>query len=79
MAAEVMLADLDWELPHIKTGCTSIAYKSLKTKSGNTMVSRNFDYASFLVPYLVLRKNAPIGYNKTIDLIYLHIFAYIRI
>ncbi len=68
MAAEVMLADLDWELPHIKTGCTSIAYKSLKTKSGNTMVSRNFDYASFLVPYLVLRKNTPIGYNKTIDL-----------
>lgn len=68
MAAEVMLADLDWELPHLKTGCTSIAYKSAKTKSGNTMVSRNFDYASFLVPYLVLRKNFPKGFNKTVDL-----------
>ena len=65
---EILLNDLDWELPHIKTGCTSIAYKSTKTKSGHTFISRNFDYAKFVVPFLMLRKNIPEGYNKTYDL-----------
>ena len=28
--AELLLGELDWELPHLKTGCTSIAYRSNK-------------------------------------------------
>jgi hypothetical protein len=62
------LNDLDWELPHLKTGCTSIAYKSNKTEQGHTFISRNFDYAKFAVPLLMVRKNFPIGFNKTFDL-----------
>lgn len=65
---ELMFGDLDWELPHLETGCTSIAYKSSKTESGHAMISRNFDYAKFVVPYLILRKNVPKGFNKTYDL-----------
>ena len=67
-AAELLLGELDWELPHLKTGCTSIAYKSNKTESNHTMISRNFDYAQFIVPYLMIRKNEPPGLNKTMDL-----------
>jgi predicted choloylglycine hydrolase len=67
-AAELLLGDLDWELPHLKTGCTSIAYKSSKTEAGHTMISRNFDYAKFIVPYLMLRKNEPTGFNISYDL-----------
>ncbi len=67
-AAELLLGDLDWELPHLRTGCTSIAYKRNITESGQTMVSRNFDYAKFIVPYLMLRRNNPIGLNTTYDL-----------
>ncbi|MHA1492038.1 MAG: C45 family autoproteolytic acyltransferase/hydrolase [Promethearchaeota archaeon] len=65
---ELLLNDLDWELPHFKTGCTSIAYKSNKTESGHALISRNFDYAKFVVPYLVLRRNLPTGFNRTYDL-----------
>ncbi|MHA1284569.1 MAG: C45 family autoproteolytic acyltransferase/hydrolase [Promethearchaeota archaeon] len=67
-AAELMLAELDWELPHIETGCTSIAFKSVITESSNTLIARNFDYAKFILPYLILRKNIPKGFNKTFDL-----------
>jgi predicted choloylglycine hydrolase len=65
---ELLLNDLDWELPHLTTGCTSIAYRSTKTESGHTMISRNFDYAKFVVPYLMLRKNVPNDFNITYDL-----------
>ena len=67
-AAELMLAELDWELPHLKSGCTSIAYQGDITESGHTMVSRNFDYARFIVPFLMLRTNRPQGLNATYDL-----------
>ena len=66
--AELLLGELDWELPHLKTGCTSIAYKSSKTIIENTMISRNFDYAKFIVPFLMLRKNIPDAFNTTYDL-----------
>ncbi len=66
--AELLLGDVDWELPHLQTGCTSIAYKSNKTESGHTMISRNFDYAKFIVPFLMLRKNEPVGFNCSYDL-----------
>ncbi len=65
---ELMLGTPDWELPHIKTGCTSIAYQSSFTEAGHTMISRNFDYAKFVVPYLILRKNSPMELNQTYDL-----------
>ncbi|MHA1292583.1 MAG: C45 family autoproteolytic acyltransferase/hydrolase [Promethearchaeota archaeon] len=58
-AAELLLGELDWKIPHLKTGCTSIAYKSSKTKSGHTIVSRNFDYAKFIVPFLFIKEDKP--------------------
>ena len=67
-AAELMLAKLDWELPHLETGCTSIAYGSAFTSRHHAMISRNFDYARFIVRFLMLRENAPDGHYKTFDL-----------
>lgn len=67
-AAELFLGELDWELPHLKSGCTSIAYTSNKIQNAHTMISRNFDYSDFIVPFLMVRKNIPKGYNKTWDL-----------
>lgn len=67
-AAELLLGKLDWELPHLKAGCTSIAYNRNKTDSDHVWVSRNFDYNKFIVPFLMLRKNSPEGYFKSFDL-----------
>jgi len=67
-AAELFLGELDWEVPHLQTGCTSIAYKSTKTESGHTMVSRNFDYARFIVPYLFLKDDRPKDYFRNFSL-----------
>lgn len=57
-AAELVLGENDYEVP-IPSGCTSVLLDGSMMTTAHVTVARNFDYASFVVPFLRARRNEP--------------------
>ncbi len=66
-SSEVVLGVNDYEVP-LACGCSTVTLKPSLAASGHATVARNFDFASFVVPYLRVRRNAPAGLLRSMDI-----------
>jgi predicted choloylglycine hydrolase len=66
-SSEIVLGINDYELP-LACGCTTVAFKPSLVASGHATVARNFDFVTFIVPYLRVRRNEPAGLLKSMDI-----------
>nr|MDO8086340.1 C45 family peptidase [Candidatus Sigynarchaeum springense] len=66
-SSEIVLGINDYEVP-LACGCTTVALKPSLAASGHATIARNFDFASFVVPYLRVRRNEPAGLLRSMDI-----------
>ncbi|MBN2152427.1 MAG: hypothetical protein JW839_13325 [Candidatus Lokiarchaeota archaeon] len=66
-SSEVVLGVNDYEVP-IACGCTTVALGPSLAASGHATVARNFDFATFVVPFLRVRRNEPAGFLRSVDI-----------
>jgi isopenicillin-N N-acyltransferase-like protein len=64
---EIVSGINDYEVP-LACGCTTVVLKPSLAASGHATVARNFDFATFVVPYLRVRRNEPAGLLKSMDI-----------
>ncbi|MEX2684198.1 MAG: C45 family autoproteolytic acyltransferase/hydrolase [Candidatus Sigynarchaeota archaeon] len=66
-SSEIVLGINDYEVP-LACGCTTVVLKPSMMSSARATVARNFDFASFIVPYLRVRRNEPTGLLRSMDI-----------
>lgn len=66
-SSEIVMGINDYEVP-LACGCTVLVPDPASMDTGHVTVARNFDFATFVMPYLRVRKNELAGYLKTMDI-----------
>lgn len=67
VSTEIVLGVLNWELP-LPGGCSNIGVKADACQGNEPIVGRNFDYNSFILPFLKLRQNSPSKHYRSFDI-----------